>query len=59
MLIRKSFQLIAVFFAKIVIPRSFSMSLESITRSSASPRDSKVPDCCNNLSTKVVLPWST
>ena len=42
------------------MPRSFSISFESITRSSASPRVSpNVPDCCNNLSTKVVLPWST
>src|SRR5471030_89117 len=49
----------AVFFARMVIPRSFSKSLESITRSVASTRSPKVPDCWSNLSTKVVLPWST
>jgi len=42
-----------------VIPRSFSMSLESITRSSLPPRVSNVPDCSSSLSTRVVLPWST
>jgi len=41
------------------MPRSFSISLESITRSSASPRLIRVPDCCRSLSTRVVLPWST
>ena len=49
----------AVFLARIVIPRSFSRSFESIARSCNSLRSSKVCDCFNNSSTKVVLPWST
>ena len=53
------FQLTAVFFARIVIPRSFSWSLESMMRSEPWSRRSSVPDCSSNLSTKVVLPWST
>ena len=45
--------------AKIVIPRSFSMSLESMARSSNLARSSRVLDCLSNSSTNVVLPWST
>ena len=49
----------AVFLAKMVIPRSCSNALESMTRSTSAARSPKVPDCCNSLSTRVVLPWST
>ena len=49
----------AVFFAKMVIPRSFSKAFESIARSCNCVRASNVCDCFNNSSTKVVLPWST
>lgn len=38
-------------FARMVIPRSFSKSLESITRSWVSARESNVPDCWSSLST--------
>src|SRR5690554_1883408 len=49
----------AVFLARIVIPRSFSWSLESITRSESSSLRSRVPDARKRASTNVVLPWST
>ena len=49
----------AVFLARIVMPRSFSMSFESITRSVMRSCAWKVPACCSSLSTSVVLPWST
>src|SRR5512139_358751 len=42
-----------------VIPRSFSRSFESITRSSTAWLSRKVPDCLRSWSTSVVLPWST
>src|SRR5262245_11832428 len=42
-----------------VMPRSRSRSLESITRSWMCWCAAKVPDCCSSLSTSVVLPWST
>src|SRR5574340_381020 len=42
-----------------VMPRSFSKSLESITRSSTAWFSRKVPDCLRSWSTSVVLPWST
>jgi hypothetical protein len=42
-----------------VMPRSRSRSLESMTRSSTCWWAAKVPDCCSSLSTSVVLPWST
>ena len=45
--------------ARMVIPRSRSSALESITRSGGAARSPSVPDCCNSLSTSVVLPWST
>src|SRR5690606_17497547 len=54
-----SFQLMAVFLARMVMPRSRSWSLESITRSAPTSRRLRVPDCCRSLSTRVVLPWST
>ena len=47
------------FFAKIVMPRSRSMSFESITRSCTAWFSRKVPDCFSIPSTSVVLPWST
>ena len=50
---------IAVFFAAIVIPRSFSRSIESITLSVTVSCSPKVPLCFNSPSTRVVLPWST
>src|SRR5260221_12663698 len=42
-----------------VMPRSRSMSPESITRSTRCWCLAKVPACCRSLSTRVVLPWST
>src|SRR5258708_25496663 len=42
-----------------VMPRSRSRSFESMTRSWMCSCAAKVPDCCSNLSTSVVLPWST
>src|SRR5690606_23755614 len=44
---------------RIVILRSFSMSLLAITRSGTTARASRVPDCLRSWSTRVVLPWST
>src|SRR5271166_554929 len=49
----------AVFFARIVIPRSRSSSLESITRSTWASLARKVPLWFSMASTSVVLPWST
>ncbi len=49
----------AVFLARIVIPFSFSRSIESITRSATSWPLRKVPVCQSMASTSVVLPWST
>ena len=49
----------AVFLARMVMPRSFSRSFESITRSGTMARSDKVPDCLSSWSTRVVLPWST
>ena len=49
----------AQFFARMVMPRSFSRSLESMTRSSTCWWAAKVPDWRSSLSTRVVLPWST
>ena len=51
--------LTAVFFERIVIPLSFSMSFESITLSLTCWFSLKIPDCLNRASTRVVLPWST
>ncbi len=42
-----------------VMPRSRSSSLESITRSTWCSLERKVPLCCSMASTRVVLPWST
>jgi hypothetical protein len=48
-----------VFFARIVIPRSFSRSFESITRSVRASFERNVPLWRSMASTSVVLPWST
>src|ERR1700690_145113 len=42
-----------------VMPRSFSRSLESMTRSTTASLERKVPDWRSMASTSVVLPWST
>src|ERR1041384_4667387 len=42
-----------------VMPRSRSRSMESITRSRTCSFSRKVPDCRSIASTSVVLPWST
>src|SRR5579875_1434028 len=42
-----------------VMPRSFSRSLESMTRSATASLARKVPDWRSMASTRVVLPWST
>ena len=56
-LMRKSFQLSDVFFARIVIPLSCSIALLSITRvSSAFFLESSVPVCFSSSSSSVVLP---
>src|SRR5690606_30848822 len=59
MLMRVPWYSTAQFFARMVIPRSRSMSLESITRSATAWLARKVPDWRRSWSTRVVLPWST
>src|SRR5689334_7621441 len=49
----------AVILARIVMPRSRSSSLESITRSATTSFKRKAPLCRSMASTSVVLPWST
>ena len=49
----------AQFLARMVMPRSFSMALESMIRSPIFSCAAKVPDCFSRQSTSVVLPWST
>src|SRR5215472_6498642 len=49
----------AVFFARMVMPRSRSSSFESITRSTTASLARKMPLCFSMASTSVVLPWST
>ena len=49
----------AMFLARIVMPRSFSRSLESRIRSPVSWLARYCPLCRNRQSTSVVLPWST
>src|SRR5271157_6004165 len=49
----------AVFLARMVMPRSRSSSLESITRSTWASLARKVPLWLSMASTRVVLPWST
>jgi len=46
----------AVFFAKMVMPRSFSKSLLSMIRSVVAVFLERLDVCWSNLSTKVVLP---
>ncbi len=58
-LMRVSCHSTEVHFARIVIPRSFSRSFESIARSSTRWLSRKVPDWRKSWSTSVVLPWST
>ena len=45
--------------ARMVMPRSRSRSLVSITRSATRWLSRNAPDCCRSRSTRVVLPWST
>jgi len=49
----------AVFLARIVMPRSRSWSIESMTRSVSAAPSRKAPDWRSIASTSVVLPWST
>ena len=58
-LMRTSFQAMEVALAMMVMPRSFSRSLLSITRSATRWFSRKAPDCWRSRSTSVVLPWST
>ena len=48
-----------VFFASMVIPRSRSRSLESMTLSATTWLSRKIPLCLSISSTSVVFPWST
>src|SRR5277367_37444 len=59
MLILLSWNWIAVFLARMVMPRAFSSSFESMTRSVRASLARKVPAWRNMASTSVVLPWST
>jgi hypothetical protein len=59
MLIRVPFHSTLVHLARIVIPRSRSMSFESIARSATAWPARNAPDCLRSSSTSVVLPWST
>src|SRR5690606_3272033 len=59
MLMRLPFHLMAVFLARMVMPRSFSWSLLSITRSASTVRSASVSEFLSRQSTSVVLPWST
>ena len=58
-LMRVSFQTTEVALARMVMPRSFSRSLESMTRSATRWLSRNDPDCFRSSSTSVVLPWST
>src|SRR5215471_508022 len=49
----------AVFLARIVMPRSRSSSFESMTRSTTCSLARNVPLCLSMASTSVVFPWST
>jgi len=49
----------SVFLARMVMPRSRSRSLESMTRSTTASLARKMPDWRSMVSTRVVLPWST
>ena len=54
-----SFQLTAQFLARMVMPRSRSIALLSITVSTTFSCSAKVPLWRSSWSTIVVLPWST
>ena len=59
MLMRVPFQVMAVNFARMVMPRSRSRSLESMAQSATTSPGRKLPAWRKNPSTSVVLPWST
>ena len=59
MLMCVPFQLTAQFLARMVMPRSRSMALLSMTVSTTFSCSAKVPDWRSSWSTIVVLPWST
>jgi hypothetical protein len=59
MLIRVPFQVMAVNFARMVMPRSRSRSFESMAQSATTSPGRKEPAWCRKPSTRVVLPWST
>jgi hypothetical protein len=59
MLIRTPFHSTEVHLARMVMPRSRSMSLLSIARSATVWLSRKAPDCLRSWSTRVVFPWST
>ena len=59
MLIRTPFHSTDVFLARMVMPRSRSISLLSIARSCVASFSRYTPDCFRSSSTSVVLPWST
>jgi len=58
-LIRMPFQSTEAALARMVMPRSRSWSLESMTRSTRAACSPKVPVARRRASTNVVLPWST
>ena len=59
MLMRASCHSTEVTLARMVMPRSRSMSLESMARSATRSFSRNWPDCFSRQSTSVVLPWST
>ncbi len=59
MLMRTPFHSTEVALARMVMPRSFSRSLLSMTRSATRWFSRNEPDCFRSSSTRVVLPWST
>src|SRR4051812_4531444 len=56
---RLPFQVMEAALAKMVMPRSRSWSLESMTRSTRAACVPNVPVVRRSASTRVVLPWST
>src|SRR6478672_6588346 len=59
MLMRTPFHVIAVFLARIVIPRSRSSGFESRAHSCTTSPRRNAPACLSKPSTRVVFPWST
>src|SRR6185312_8898312 len=59
MLMRTPFHVIAVFLARIVMPRSRSSGFESSAHSCTTSPRRNAPACLRRPSTSVVLPWST